>query len=354
MLENIITVAIVVVFLGGIIWGIGFVIFAIKELINDKKINKRRYKLEAELKAAIERKDKQTVENILKENLVNNLYIDTAVESGDKEIVSLLLTKISNINNYGGNILVTAIKNSDKEIVSLLLEKGANVNLVNDGKTPLDFAKDEEIITLLRNYGGKTKEEIDKEAEEAFVASDLFYKAKDYKKAVECLEKAVSLGHIPAHNDLAIHYMRGLGVEQDYNKVYELSRVAAEAGIANSQVNLGNCYANGKGTYQSDFNAIYWYEKAAEQGNDLAMHNLGLHYYGKRDSNNAKLWLEKAAELGNVGAMFDLGDCYRYLLFSSREAGKWYEKAARNGHKKALAALKELCGMGLYNIGDDY
>ena len=163
MLENIITIAIVVVFLGGIIWGIGFVIFAIKELINDKKINKRRYKLEAELKAAIERKDKQTVENILKENLVNNLYIDTAVESGDKEIVSLLLTKISNINNYGGNILVTAIKNSDKEIVSLFLAKGANANLVNDGKTPLDFAKDEEIITLLRNYGGKTKEEIEKQ-----------------------------------------------------------------------------------------------------------------------------------------------------------------------------------------------
>ena len=55
------------------------------------------------------------------------------------------------------------------------MEKGTNVNLVNDGKTPLDFAKDEEIITLLRNYGGKTKEEIDKEAEEAFVASVILF-----------------------------------------------------------------------------------------------------------------------------------------------------------------------------------
>ncbi|MBE6344279.1 MAG: hypothetical protein E7063_01130, partial [Spirochaetaceae bacterium] len=146
-----------------LIASVSMIISAIVRSIKDKKINKRRYKLESELKAAIERKDKQTVENILKENLVNNLYIDTAVESGDKEIVSLLLTKISNINNYGGNILVTAIKNSYKEIVSLLLEKGANVNLVNDGKTPLDFAKDEEIITLLRNYGGKTKEEIEKQ-----------------------------------------------------------------------------------------------------------------------------------------------------------------------------------------------
>lgn len=347
MLENIITIAIVVVFFGGTIIGI---VGLILDSIRDKKIEQRNRKLED----AIKRKDKQTIENILNKNLFNNLHIDTAVEIGDTEIVSLLLTKVSDLKSIGSKLLVIAVKNNDKEMISLLIQNGANVNLKYEDKSPLDYAKDEEIITLLRNYGGKTKEEIDKEAEEAFIASDVFYNAQDYKKAVECLEKAVSLGHIPAHNDLAIHYMRGLGVEVNYNKVYELSRVAAEAGIANSQVNLGYCYSKGKGTYQSESNAIYWYEKAAEQGNDIAMRNLGLHYYGKRDSNNAKLWLEKAAELGDVDAMFDLGDCYRYLLFSSREAGKWYEKAARNGHKKALAALKELCGMGLYNIGDDY
>lgn len=347
MLKNIITIAIVVVFFGGPIIGI---VELILDSIRDKKIEQRNRKLED----AIKRKDKQTIENILNKNLFNNLHIDTAVEIGDTEIVSLLLTKVSDLKSIGSKLLVIAVKNNDKEMISLLIQNGANVNLKYEDKSPLDYAKDEEIITILKKYGAKTKREIDEEAEEAFIASDLFYNAKDYKKAVECLEKAVSLGHIPAHNDLALHYMQGLGVEVNYNKVYELSRVAAEAGIANSQVNLGNCYSKGKGIYQSDSNAIYWYEKAAEQGNDIAMRNLGIHYYGKRDSNNAKLWLEKAAELGNVDAMFDLGDCYRYLLFSSREAGKWYEKAARNGHVEALAALKELCGMGLYNIGDDY
>ncbi len=326
-------------------------------IISSIKDNRRLKKIEQrnrELEDAIKRKDKQTVENILNEKLFNVLYIDTAVEIGDTEIVSLLLTKVSDLKSIGSKLLVIAVKNNDKEMISLLIQNGANVNLKYEDKTPLDCAKNEEMVTLLRNHGAKTKKELDEEAEEAFLASEIFYNAQDYKKTVECLEKAVSLGHIGAHNDLAIHYMRGLGVEQDYNKVYELSRVAAEAGIANSQVNLGYCYAKGKGTYQSDSSAIYWYEKAAEQGNDLAMHNLGLHYYGKRDAINAKLWLEKAIELGNVNAMFDLGDCYRYLLLSAREAGEWYEKAARNGHVEALAALKELCGMGLYNVGDDY
>ena len=290
---------------------------------------------------------------------LNNTLLNS-VKEGNKQTVQELIEKGGNVNYIGyvssdkKSLLEIAVENNDKEMVSLLIEKGANVNLENGGITPLDCTENEEMIALLRRHGAKTKKELDEEAEEAFLASEIFYNAQDYKKTVECLEKAVSLGHIGAHNDLAIHYMRGLGVEEDWNKVYELSKVAAEAGIANSQVNLGYCYAKGKGTYQSDSSAIYWYEKAAEQGNDLAMHNLGLHYYGKRDAINAKLWLEKAIELGNVNAMFDLGDCYRYLLLSAREAGKWYEKAARNGHVEALAALKELCGMGLYNVGDDY
>ena len=346
MLGTVFVILIILFFGGTIISIVGLILNSIR----DKKIEQRNRKLED----AIKRKDKQTIENILNKNLFNNLHIDTAVEIGDTEIVSLLLTKVSDLKSIGSKLLVIAVKNNDKEMISLLIQNGANVNLKYEDKTPLDCAKNEEMITLLRNHGAKTKKELDEEAEEAFLASEIFYNAQDYKKTVECLEKAVSLGHIGAHNDLAIHYMRGLGVEADWNKVYELRKVAAEAGIANSQVNLGYCYAKGKGTYQSDSSAIYWYEKAAEQGNDLAMHNLGLHYYGKRDAINAKLWLEKAIELGNVNAMFDLGDCYRYLLLSAREAGKWYEKAARNGHVEALAALKELCGMGLYNVGDDY
>lgn len=330
MLENIITIAIVVVFLGGIIWGISFVIFVIKELINDKKINKRRYKLESELKAAIERKDKQTVENILKENLVNNLYIDTAVESGDKEIVSLLLNESSNINFDDGKLLTIAIKNSDKEIVSLLLEKGANVNLVNDGKTPLDFAKDEEIITLLRKHGAKTKAEIDEEnrikAEEKFFKAVEYYSKGDYSMACFYLEEAANLGHIEAHHYLGNIYGSGLGCAKDIDKAIKFFEVAANAGIINAQANLG---------------ALYF-----QKGRNISYDNAGAKMMAWSDGYR---WSKQAADQGSTDAMFNLG-IHDIETEYFDEAGKWLEKAARLGHPQALDALKELCSRGLYYV----
>lgn len=177
--ENIFLIVMIAV---SVITLIGIIIMVISS-IKDKKINKRRYKLEAELKAAIERKDKQTVENILKENLVNNLYIDTAVESGDKEIVSLLLNESSNINFDDGKLLTIAIKNNDKEMVTLLIEKGANVNLENGGITPLDCTENEEMIALLRRHGAKTQEEIEEEKRAEEVRKRL--KAEESRKKYE-------------------------------------------------------------------------------------------------------------------------------------------------------------------------
>ena len=47
-----------------------------------------------------------------------------------------------------------------KEIAALLITEGADVNAKDrNGETPLDWA-DEEIVDLLRRYGGKTAEEL--------------------------------------------------------------------------------------------------------------------------------------------------------------------------------------------------
>ena len=57
--------------------------------------------------------------------------------------------------------LITAIKNGDKQAAQLAIENGAAINLVSDNATPLDIAKDEEIISLLKSHGAKTKAELD-------------------------------------------------------------------------------------------------------------------------------------------------------------------------------------------------
>lgn len=62
--------------------------------------------------------------------------------------------------------LFKAVKMHDKEMVSLLIDKGADVNLDYGMKRPLDLAKDEEIIAILKSHGAKTKSELDEEKKE--------------------------------------------------------------------------------------------------------------------------------------------------------------------------------------------
>ena len=61
-------------------------------------------------------------------------------------------------------------------------------------------------------------------------------------------------------------------------------------------------YDNGRGVRQDDAQAVYWYRKAAEQGNVEAQHNLGAMYANgqgvRQDHKIAKEWLGKACDNG--------------------------------------------------------
>ncbi len=56
-------------------------------------------------------------------------------------------------------------------------------------------------------------------------------------------------------------------------------------------------------------------------------------------------WWRKAAEQGDERAQYNLGRCYdkgEGVAQDKTEAIKWYRKAAEQGHEKAKAALKKL------------
>lgn len=65
-------------------------------------------------------------------------------------------------------------------------------------------------------------------------------------------------------------------------------------------------YAEGCGVSQDDKQAVFWYRKADEQGDDTAQFNLGVMYYNgegvRKNRKQAVFWLSKAAEQGNVTA----------------------------------------------------
>ena len=74
------------------------------------------------------------------------------------------------------------------------------------------------------------------------------------------------------------------GVPQDYARIVECYRKAAERGNTEAQIELGTIYLLGdsfghrQGVQQSDSEAVKWYRKAAEQGNVEAQWSLGEMY----------------------------------------------------------------------------
>jgi TPR repeat protein len=69
-------------------------------------------------------------------------------------------------------------------------------------------------------------------------------------------------------------YQHGLGVSEDYKQAVYWYQKAADQGYANAQHNLGWIYENGVGVPKNDKQAVYWYQKAADQGNPVSQNRL--------------------------------------------------------------------------------
>jgi TPR repeat protein len=94
-------------------------------------------------------------------------------------------------------------------------------------------------------------------------------------------------------------------------------------------------YRNKRGVEQDDKQAMFWYRKAAEQGNAVAQYSLGgMYFIGsgvEQDNEQAVFWYRKAAEQGQVDAQCILGWMYangRGVEQDDRQAAFWYRKAA--------------------------
>src|SRR5436309_302090 len=81
-----------------------------------------------------------------------------------------------------------------------------------------------------------------------------------------------------AMNYLATYYENGVGTEKDLKKAFYWYQKAAENGNEGAMHNLAVCYSNGKGTEKNLEKAFGWYQKAAENGNEYAIYDLAICY----------------------------------------------------------------------------
>lgn len=87
---------------------------------------------------------------------------------------------------------------------------------------------------------------------------------------------------------------------------------AAKEGDATAQYVLATLYNNGQGVEKNSQKAIEWYQKSAEQNNDLAQYSLGIMYeFGDegldKNEQEAQKWYRLAANNGNYFAQNKLG-----------------------------------------------
>ena len=125
----------------------------------------------------------------------------------------------------------------------------------------------------------------------------------------------------------------------------------AEAGDADAQNEVGNCYLHGNGVERNDALAAEWYRKSAEQGYAYAEYKLGVSFL-RGDGVETNLvaafeWMQKSADHGFPLAWYALGTFYEYgtgVEKNGAEALRWYRKAAESDHGQARAFAQNSVG----------
>lgn len=170
-----------------------------------------------------------------------------------------------------------------------------------------------------------------------------------------------------AQTNIGRMYREGKGVPQNNKKAVYWYRKAAEQGDAAAQVWLGALYAKGvEGVPVNHHESFEWYSKAAEQGYAEAQYNLGCSHEWElqEEHNKAVEWYSKAAVQGHADAQYSLGRLYyngkvlgwygaSAVPQDYKKAFEWYSKAAEQGHADAQYYLGMIYAQGK-GVPQDY
>src|SRR6266487_1312563 len=162
------------------------------------------------------------------------------------------------------------------------------------------------------------------------------------QKPIEEVKAKAEAGDAESEVELGLRYTNGEGVAKDQVEAVKWFRKAAEQNLALAQKNLGICYDKGEGVAKDQVEAVKWFRKAAEQNFADAQYNLGVCYeHGEgvaKDPVEAVKWYRKAAEQNLAEAQHSLGACFyagQGVAKDQAEAVKWFRKAAEQNFAQA-------------------
>lgn len=159
---------------------------------------------------------------------------------------------------------------------------------------------------------------------------------------IDALRDLAAAGDSVAQNELAVRYLVGRGIEQNYDQAARWLQEAATGGVVSAQYNLGVLYDSGRGVESDPIEALIWFHSAAEKGHGRAQYALAAAYAAgrgiERNSDTALKWLRRAAEENVLEAQSSLANILATSPVSPgslKDAYYWYRLADANGDNQA-------------------
>lgn len=176
------------------------------------------------------------------------------------------------------------------------------------------------------------------------------------KVAIFLYEKSAKQGCALASSNLGFCYQEGIGVQNNCKLAFELLFRAGTQGSIYAQANLASCYANGFGVNPDPKQALKIYQNLADCGFASAQNKLGICYLKgtlglQKNLKLAVDFFSKAANQGNETALLNLGYCYLNGLgveANPKKAVSFYRESAAMGVQEAISILAwcEATGFG--------
>jgi len=180
---------------------------------------------------------------------------------------------------------------------------------------------------------------------------------QDYQKAFDLYKAAAENGYVFANQKMAYYLEDAYLGEEDLAGALENFKIAAEAGMHESIYNVGRFYKYAVGIPENPELALKYFNQSAEGGYPQALVELGLAYeqeYGglEFDAQKAMDYMTQAANEGYPYAQYKVGYYYHYGLIDTDlpKALEWYGKAYEQGYPYAAIMLGEYY---LYNHGGE-
>ena len=136
------------------------------------------------------------------------------------------------------------------------------------------------------------------------------YARKDWPAAMKAFQQSAEAGNAEGAWELSLMHAHGKTGVVDKEQAREWLKIAADGGAVKAQMFLAQMSAFGRGGYEKDESVAFEYlERAADQGNAHATHQLGVRYlYAvgvEQDLDKAIEQFDRAIELGSTDAVKD-------------------------------------------------